>query len=310
MTERLAGVKKAFFAFIRACKRFFHPIATGLRKFGRWFRRHWRAFWQRTLRRFTKWIDPRLEKYRSATSKKLSLDRDNSYKLKNVAAKASSTRSVSARAAFIDSNSPSPTEQVVKPTTGLDVPASSPTPQTRSEILALIKDAPLAVFSNHERQIMANLLELPTIPVAELMIPEAKIVYVKANELLGPLTLDRLYQSGFSHFPVINAEKQIIGVINTTHLNNLEVRDSVHAADILDPGVYYVREDYSLEQTLNAFLRTSTQLFFVIDHYGKIVGLLPFANFIHYIFGNVSLDDEFDHDNDRLSVAKRRSHTK
>lgn len=263
------------------------------------------------MRRFTKWIDPKLESYRTPRREPINLvSAESAIKVHSTSSRAQLTSRATADAAALDQNTPDVAEvtqhRIPNLRTHLDGHHAQPAiPKTREELFATIQDAPLGILNNRERQTISAILELPKTPAAELIIPADKIVFVRHNEVLGPLTLDRLYRSGFSHFPVVDASKHIIGVIHTTQLNNLEVRETSQAEEILDPGVYYIRADYTLEQVLAAFLRTNCHFFLVVDHYGKITGLLTFANFLKFIFGEIP-SDSFDRDSDRLSVAKRK----
>lgn len=271
--------------FLEFCQQIAKSISKALKNFRIFLKRSWRKF----LRRFAKWIDPKLEPYRTHS-------RNNQ--------QTASTQSQSITSPE-DLKVPDfqPVNHEAKPldkTETLD-----DTPRTRAELFELLSQAPHSVFNQRERNMMANLLDLPSVKVSEIMLPASKIVYVNIDEILGPLTLDRLYRSGFSHFPVKNAKGELIGCVHTTHFNNLDIRESNRVSEILDPELYFVRDDYSLEQTLNVFLRTNAFFFLVTDRYGKIVGLITFKDFMHYLFGS-NPKDAFDRDNDRLAVASRR----
>lgn len=178
-------------------------------------------------------------------------------------------------------------------------------PTTRADVLAVIESAPYTIFPKDERKLMEAVLTLRERPVREIMLPKDKIVYVGSNELLGPLTLDRLYQSKLLHFPVKNAKGAVIGAIHTGNLNSLEVKESFRAGEILDPNVYYVREDYTMADTLDTFLRNGCYFCLVVNNYGKIVGMVNFDDLTEDIFGKLKIDD-FKRDDDPLAVAKRR----
>lgn len=267
--------------------RFFQKVgkslAKALKKFAAMVRRGWKKF----LRRFTKWIDPKLEPYRTHPLSKPISSPDRSSDLD--ALKAPSFQPREAQSAELR-----PAETL------------SDIPKTRADLIEIISQAPHSIFSQRERTAITNLLELPVAKASEIMLPAAKIVYVDAAEVLGPLTLDRLYRTGLSHFPVKNAAGDLIGCVHTTHFNNLDIRQSSRVSDILDPGLYFIREDYTLEQTLNAFLRTNAFFFLVTDRYGKIVGLVSFNDFIRHLFGS-NPKDTFDADTDRLAVASRKA---
>lgn len=288
-------------SFLDRIRGIFRVIRQGLAFLGRRIKaafRRFRVFLRRKrknfMRKFTKWIDPKLETYRpkpSASSSLIEIESSGpKYKLPRHAPADSAS----------EEDDPPQAEIVKKSSSDL-----ADTPTTRADLLAIIQSAPLGVFARHERDLMSTVLNLPNLRASEVMLPASKIVYVKSDEVMGPLTLDRLYRSGFAHFPVINQKDEIIGTIHTTHLNNLDIRDSSRAEEILDPGIYYIREDYTLEQVMDAFLRTNCYFFLVVDKYGRIIGILNFTDFCKFLFGrDVNMD--FERDNDRLAVANRQ----
>lgn len=267
--------------FLQICQKVIKLIGKGLKNFGDFLKRSWKKF----LRRFTKWIDPKLEPYRTHP-------RSNPQPIANPD---------ELKAPDFQPAKNQYSQSTIQP------PANSfdDAPRTRADIFEIIAQAPHGIFSQRERNMIISLLSLPDVKVSDLMLPASKIVYVDADEILGPLTLDRLYRSGFSHFPVKNAKGDLIGCVHTAHFNNLDIRESNRVSEILDPSLYYVRDDYSLEQVLNTFLRTNAYFLLVTDRYGKIAGLISFNDFIHHLFGT-SPKDSFDRDDDRLSVANRR----
>lgn len=192
-----------------------------------------------------------------------------------------------------------------KPKYELEKASEIDVPTTRADILAVIESAPYTIFTKDERKLMDAVLTLKERPVREIMLPKDKIIYVDSNELLGPLTLDRLYQSKLLHFPVKNAKGTVIGAIHTGNLNSLEVKESFRAGEILDPNVYYIREDYTIADALDTFLRNGCYFCLVVNNYGKIVGMVNFDDLATEIFGELKIDD-FKRDDDPLAVAKRR----
>lgn len=242
--------------------------------------------WHSFLRAFAKWSDPKLEPYRTKEPtphpEKRTLHSDE-----GKAEKVAKPRAVvSPQPAMIETF----------------IPAS---PKTREDLFALLREAPMSVLTSNERKAMSAVLNLSDIRVSELMSPATKIVFVDQDETLGPLVLDRLYRSGFTYFPVVDGRQHIIGILPTALLNSLDIKETNTAKEIMDPRVYYIRRDYTIEQALKAFLRTDSQLMLVIDRYEKLAGMLTFAQIMDYLFGE-KFDDAFDRDNDRLAVAKRK----
>lgn len=190
-------------------------------------------------------------------------------------------------------------ERTVEKAPEIDVPTS------KAEILAVIESAPYKVFPKDERRLVEAVLTLKERPVREIMVPKDKIVYVNSNELLGPLVLDQLYRSKLLHFPVKNAKNEVVGAIHTASLNSLEVKESFRAGDILDPNIYYIRDDYTMADALDTFLRNGCHFCLVVNNYGKVVGMVNFSDLTMEIFGDLKIDD-FQRDDDSLAVAKRR----
>lgn len=141
--------------------------------------------------------------------------------------------------------------------------------------------------------------------VADIMTPQSAMVYVHDDEVLGPLVLDRLYRSGLQHFPVLNYDLKIIGLIHTAAFNALEIRETSRVVDILDAKVCYLREDYSLEQALAAFVRTGCQIMLVVDRFERVAGLLAYDKLIGTLLGGLP-EDDFEQDSNRMAVAKRK----
>ena len=184
------------------------------------------------------------------------------------------------------------------------------TPQTLEDFLELVKRTPLEVLSIEDRATLASALSFRDRTVGSIMLPKSKITFVGAEEFMGPLTLDRLYKSGQTHFPVTSEDKkQLVGVIHTSALNSLDVKSSENdrAEKYVDPTIYYLRDDYTLEAAMAAFLRTNSFIYIVINKTGKIVGLLTYQMLVTNLLG-YSPTDKFDSDTSILAVMKRQIH--
>jgi len=174
-----------------------------------------------------------------------------------------------------------------------------------NDLIGVLKRAPKEVLSGNQRALIASSMSFSEREVSEIMMPRSEITFVYEHDFLGPLMLDKLYQSGSSHFPVLSSDgHQVIGLIHTDQLNSLEIKNTDRATKYLDKTVYYLRADYSLEQAMAAFLRTNCFFFLVIDKNGQIVGLLTYQMLIDYLLGHVPHDD-FEEDTSISAVMKR-----
>lgn len=256
-------------------KTVFQKIWQGITEFGHWLAKGFHDLKTSFLKGFTHWIDPKLAKYRTPKP----------------------TQHTPVKTANLT--------EVKTDTKNLTPSIKDYSPTSTTEFLDLLKRTPRSVLNTRERHVIATIMNFPIVKVSELMLPQSAIVYVHEDEVLGPLTLDRLYRSGFQHFPVLDKSRKLVGVVHTTSFNNLEIKETRSVHDILDPKICYVREDYTLNQALAAFLRTNSYFFLVIDHYERIVGMLTYEMLIDYLLGETP-SDSFDRDSDRLAVAKRK----
>ena len=173
------------------------------------------------------------------------------------------------------------------------------------DLIGVLRRCPKEVLSGKQRAIIAASMSFGDRQVSEIMMPRTEITFVYEHDFLGPLMLDKLYQSGSSHFPVLSSDRhQIVGLIHTDQLNSLEIKNTDRATKYIDKTVYYLRSDYTLEQAMAAFLRTNCFFFLVVDKNGQIVGLLTYQMLISYLLGYVPRDD-FSEDTSIAAVMKR-----
>ena len=183
-------------------------------------------------------------------------------------------------------------------------PVHIPAPKNETELLDLLRRTPETVLSKKQRKIIASAMTFSDTKVEEVMLEKPAITFVKETEFLGPLVLDKLYKSGFSHFPVVDGTGKIVGTLSIENLTSLAIREADRAIKYLDPKVYYVRSDYSLEQAFSTFLRTNAYLLIVINKTGETAGLLTAEMLISFLLGKTPRDG-FDKDSDRFAVAHR-----
>ncbi|WP_164998488.1 CBS domain-containing protein [Candidatus Nanosyncoccus nanoralicus] len=176
-------------------------------------------------------------------------------------------------------------------------------PETTEDLVWLINKLPEEVISKQQRRTMAAAMTFDSKLVKEVMTPKNEVIIIHENDFMGPLTLSRLYQSGLSHFPVVGARGEIVGLIHTKTLFSLSVKETDRASAFLDKNVYFMSENYTLKEALLAFIRTSCYFFIVVDDHGKVTGLMSFDKLIEMIVGDLP-ETDFDMDQDLMSVVK------
>ncbi|MBQ2659502.1 CBS domain-containing protein [Candidatus Saccharibacteria bacterium] len=157
------------------------------------------------------------------------------------------------------------------------------TPKTLEDFIGVVQRTPKSVLSAKDRERLAAIMSYDEKTVGDLMVEKSKMVFVKSTELLGPLVLDKLYQSGFTHFPVVNSREKVIGIIHTEALNALEVRSLDKAEKYIDGGVNYLHASDSLKRAVAEIVRTGSMYFLVLDGSENLAGFFTLEMLVKYL---------------------------
>lgn len=188
----------------------------------------------------------------------------------------------------------------------ITVPPKEDRIDSREELLHYVAQAGM-VLTHDEKQLITHGLSFKDQTVQSVMTPRSVIDSIKKGELLGPLVLDDLHKTGHSRFPVIDGD--IDHVIGMLYVHNLLTLDTTrkHTAKVetaMDPRVFYIRHDQTLDHALTAFIRTHHHLFVVVNEYRETVGLLSLEDVVETLLGK-KIVDEFDTHDDLRAVAAR-----
>ena len=158
-----------------------------------------------------------------------------------------------------------------------------------------------------ERKMITNSLSFNDQIVSSVMTPQSVIKHIDKSEFIGPLVLNDLHQHGHSRLPVIDGDiNHVVGILYLKDLLTLDVKKSSTAGKIMEPKVYYIRADQTLQHALAAFLKTHHHLFVVVNEYRETVGLLTLEDVIEALIGR-KIMDEFDAHDDLRAVALRNT---
>ncbi len=176
--------------------------------------------------------------------------------------------------------------------------------ESKEELLEMVEKSG-DVLQSHEKQLVIGGLKFSTVTVGDIMTPKSMIDSVAKDEMIGPLTLDILYKTGHSRFPVISGDiDHVVGMLYIQDLLNLENKKSQKAGTIMSDKVFYIRENQTIDHALAAFLRTQHHLFIVVNKFRETVGLLSLEDVIESLLGR-KINDEFDSHDDLRKVAER-----
>jgi putative hemolysin len=157
---------------------------------------------------------------------------------------------------------------------------------TEEEIHALLTEGSDAgVIEHHEHAMARNVLRLDDRLLGSLMVPRADIVYLDANlpwEENGKI----IEEHEHSRFPVVRGGlHEVIGVVTA---KMLLVKTLKRQTPDLTTGLQspvFVPETLTGMELLENFRASGTQLAFVVDEYGEILGMVTLRDLMEAITG-------------------------
>ncbi len=162
-----------------------------------------------------------------------------------------------------------------------------------------------------EIDLLAHALGFGDKTVADAMVPKRVVVDVNASDSVGPVLMGELHKSGHSRFPVYDRHHDnIIGILYLHDL--IEAKQTGTVREIMRPKVMYVHENFTLYQTLQAFVKTKQHMFVVVNEFEECIGIITIEDVLERVIGKLIVD-EFDQYDDLRAVAAaaaRKAHDK
>ena len=157
---------------------------------------------------------------------------------------------------------------------------------TEEEIRAVLEEGTMSgAIEKNEHTMVRNVFSLDDRQLGSLMVPRGDVVCLDAN-LPFEANLRRIDESDHARFPVVRGGlENILGVINArrllAHIALGEAPDLMR--EILAP--LYVPETLTGMELLDNFRSSGTQMAFVIDEYGEVLGIVTLQDLIEAITG-------------------------
>ncbi len=173
---------------------------------------------------------------------------------------------------------------------------------SKEELLEVLNHSEMATrVSKDEVLIATSALTFGDENIGKFMTPIGVVKTVAEKDVLTPVMLDELHDSGFSRFPVKGSGNTYVGTLYFKDAVNMETSHAVK--NIMRKSVFYVNESALLDQALKAFLKTQHHLFMVVNEYEDVVGVITIEDILERIIGK-KIVDEFDQYDDLRVVAK------
>ncbi|MCU0836233.1 MAG: hemolysin family protein [Chromatiaceae bacterium] len=157
---------------------------------------------------------------------------------------------------------------------------------TEDEIQALLQEGSDAgVIDQSEHDMVRNVFRLDDRQIGSLMVPRSEIVWLDLDRPLEE-NLARMERSEHSRFPVCRGGlEEIAGVAEMKQLFNQSLRTGgVDLAADLQPATF-VPESLTGMELLDEFRANGTQMVFVVDEYGDVLGLVTLQDVLEAVTG-------------------------
>ena len=159
------------------------------------------------------------------------------------------------------------------------------TPETLADFIDVMRRTPKSILSQPAREKIAAAMNFEERTIKDIMQPKDDIVSVGAKDLLGPLLIDKLYQSGFTEFPVMDSKEHVVGILHTGAFNSLKIKETDQVDKYMEKSVAYLHESDSLEFMVSEIHRTSSLYFLVQDDHNDLSGFVTVDHLLSYLLG-------------------------
>ncbi|MCE7936280.1 DUF21 domain-containing protein [Candidatus Saccharibacteria bacterium CPR2] len=181
---------------------------------------------------------------------------------------------------------------------------------SKEELYKVLDEHEIADESDIDEQelsLIKHSLSFKDKKVKDVMTPKSAIETVKESEIIGPVVLKELHDSGHSKFPVYrHSLDNIVGILSLEDCVGLKTTQK--ARDLVSAyHVKYLNQDQPLTEALAAFLDAKQYLFIVIDKKERTVGVVTLRDIVEEIMDRQPSDIFKDYDNRSIVATLTRN---
>lgn len=170
------------------------------------------------------------------------------------------------------------------------------------ELLDQQKHQPDSKIAPGEITMLQHALSFGDKHVRDVLVPRRAVRLVASTETIGPLLMDELHKSGYSRFPVFEEKHE--NIVGTLYMRDLlRAKQGGKVSGVVRPEVFYVNEEFTLYQALQAFLKTKHHLFIVVNSFEEFVGIVTIEDVLEQVIGRQIVDEFDQYDNMRQVAA-------
>ncbi len=182
---------------------------------------------------------------------------------------------------------------VVAPLSRLTSPSQRPPRLDEEELSALLEvSGSRGVIDEEEQRILQEVISLSQLKVRDVMTPRVRVAAIPIDASYEQVR-DLAERTRLTKFPVYKENiDQIVGLLPVRSFLLDPPASGPEALQKLLTSAHYVPETARLDQLLNRFRETQTQLAIVVDEYGGTAGVVAAEDVVEELVGDIAGDDE------------------
>ena len=178
---------------------------------------------------------------------------------------------------------------------------------SREEMIAMAEmGEDEGTIEEKEGDIIENLLNLREMKAEEIMTPRNVIFALQKDQTVRDV-VDKYSPIAFSRIPIFDKDlDMVVGFVHRYDLVNKQAEDKfdITMNELLDP-IHTIKEDKSVADILDKFVRIRQQIFHVVDEFGTTTGIITLEDAIETLLG-VEIVDEHDSVVDMRKLASEK----
>ncbi len=162
---------------------------------------------------------------------------------------------------------------------------------TKDDITFLLAESREEGSMQPQFDMIEDALDLKELEARNVMVPRTDIVAISENATISEV-IELAKQEGFTRYPVYrNSIDDIIGVLIIYDILKKEVKDSMHAGDIVHEP-FFAPENMDVDVLLKEMQSQRKSMAIVVDSYGGTAGIVSIEDILEEIVGEI--EDEYD----------------
>jgi Mg2+/Co2+ transporter CorB len=148
-----------------------------------------------------------------------------------------------------------------------------------------------------DRYRLGGVLDLHELEVSDIMIHRTQMVSINAGDTPDAI-IKHVTESPYTRMPVWRDDPEnIVGIVHARDVLRFIARnEDLSKFDVMKIASkpWFVPENTTLKDQLNAFLRRKAHIAVVVDEYGEVRGLITLEDILEEIVGNISDEHDID----------------